>query len=214
MKWGTRKSFGIATAILAVVLIVAYAKQVYSVNHSPLLDYVSTIEEYAENCDVPLTSGFYNRGYLKQEGYYANVTSTVFCRVDELCSLGIVTQVEQQRIQAATDKQWIIIVSANFHFEGSNDPLEGVIDLSDYRIVGTDYYFNCSTELNELQVFNKFLSGNSAFSIASGKTIHVELPFLIDTDSVHGVTPDHITAHGAKLLLSIYPVEAYVTLEL
>lgn len=209
-----KRALHLSWVLIAALLLGAYVWRVCEVNHSSLLDYAPEVIEYSENCEVPLTSGYYNRGYLKQDGYYAKITGTVLCRVDELNRRGIITLEEQELIQTISEGTWIIIVSADFHFEGDGDPLEGVIDLSDYQIVGPDYYLNCCTELNELSIFNKFLSGNSAFSIASGRTIQVEIPFLVNTDSVHSVDANYIQNNDVKILLSRYPVETYVRLSL
>lgn len=212
MKRGVKITRRIVAALTALLIIGVYIWRVYRVNNSPILTHMAEVVEFSEKCDVPLPSGYYNRGYLKQDGYYANVSGSILCRIDELNKLGITTREEEKAIHAATGSEWIIIVSADFHFAGDTDPLEGIIDLSDYKLVGPDYCLDCSIQLNEIGVFNKFLSGNSAFSIASGKTIHVELPFIVETNGAHGIAPDYIRTHELKLLLSRYPVETYVKL--
>lgn len=200
-------------AIIFLVVACMYFWRVYRVNHSTLTNLAPRVQEYSMNQDIPLPSGFYNRGYLDLTGYHVQVTNSVLCRVNELDKAGFISQEEQDLLLSLTANEWIIIVSATFHFEGDTDPLSGVIDMSDYQIVGPDYCFSCSTELNEFALFNKQLAGSSAFSITSGKDIYVQIPFFVDTQSVHAVEPEYILNQGIRLLLSRYPIEMYVKLE-
>lgn len=201
--------------IIAVLLLASlYMYRVYQVNNSPLLEYVPRVQEYSMGQDVSIPSGFYNRGYLDQTGYYINVTDSGMYRIDDLYELGFISEDAQKYIETIINDEWIIIVSATFHFEGNGDPLVGVIDMSDYKLVGPDYYIDCSTELNELAIFNQFLAGSSAFSIGSGKDIEVQIPFLIDEDSPQAIKPDFIINHKLSLLLSRYPDETYVVLNI
>jgi hypothetical protein len=191
-----------------------YIWRVYRVNHSALTDLAPSVQEYSMGQEILLPPGFYNRGYLDQSGYQVQVTDCALCRVNELAERGYISHEEQKTIQHLTDDELIIIVSARFRFEGDGDPLNGIIDMSDYQVVGPDYYINCSTILNETGLFNKFLSGSSAFSIASGRNVDVQIPFIVDTTSVHALDKEFIFDNGIKLLLSRYPVELYVKLEL
>lgn len=200
------------TILFAIVVL--YVWRVYQVNHSALMTLVPSVQEYSMSQDISLPSGFYNRGYLDQTGYHVQVTNCMLHKVDELAEYGYISPEEQKLLQNITDNALIIIVSATFRFEGNGDPLNGIVDMSDYQIVGPDYYINCSTTLNEMCLFNKFLSGNSAFSIASGRDIDVQIPFLVDTTSVHAIDKEFLVNNDIRLLLSRYPIELYVKLEL
>lgn len=46
--------------------------------------------------------------------------------------------------------RYVYIVDATFWFDGDNDPLKNVVDLSSFKLVGDDYYCNFSFEANSL----------------------------------------------------------------
>lgn len=211
---GIRRKRRLILFIAVLLLASLYMYRLYQVNNSPLLEYVPRVQEYSMGQDISIPSGFYNRGYLDQTGYYVNVTGSGMYRIDDLYELGFISEDAQKYFKTITNDEWIIIVSATFHFEGDSDPLAGVIDMSDYKLVGPDYYIDCSTELNELAIFNQFLAGSSSFSIGSGKDIEVQIPFLIDADSAQAIEPDFIINHKLSLLLSRYPDETYVALDI
>lgn len=56
------------------------------------------------------------------------------------------------------------------------------------------------------------LEGNSMFSIGSGKRIELELPFLVDSESVNGISEKYLLSHTPKLMVSQYPYEVYISL--
>lgn len=77
--------------------------------------------------------------------------------------------------------QYVYLVDATFWFDGDNDPLNNVVDLTSFKLVGDDYYCDFSFEVNSLAGVNPVLEGNSMFSIGSGKRIGLQMPFLVDS---------------------------------
>lgn len=108
--------------------------------------------------------------------------------------------------------RYVYIVDATFWFDGDNDPLKNVVDLSSFKLVGDDYYCNFSFEANSLTGVNPVLEGNSMFSIGSGKRIDLQLPFLVDSESVNGLSEKYLLSHPPKLMVSQYPYEVYISL--
>ena len=90
--------------------------------------------------------------------------------------------------------------------------MANVIDLSSFKLVGSDYYCNFSYEIAKIEGFNAILDGNYMFSIGSGKKIELELPFLVNSDSEWAISNDYLLSHPPKLMVSQYPYEVYLSL--
>ena len=99
-----------------------------------------------------------------------------------------------------------------FWFDGDNDPLNNAVDLTSFKLVGDDYYCDFSFEVNSLAGVNPILEGNSMFSIGSGKHIELQMPFLVNSESVNGTSEKYLLSHPPKLMVSQYPYEVYVSL--
>lgn len=207
-----RKCKFIAWILIILAVIILYSYRVYKVNHSGIVEYLPEKEVHSMNENVSIPPGFYNSGYVDMSGYFINVTNCRIWKISDLLEDGYFDDDEITLMDQYADYDWIVIVTAYFYFDGDSDPLIGIIDLSNFRIVGTDYYLNCNTELTEIGIFNTILSGNSQFSIASGNNIEIQLPFLIDTKSIWAVEPEFIF-EDSLLLVSQYPHELYIKLQ-
>ncbi len=203
--------------ILTAVLIAAaflYIIRVYNINHSEILDYLPQTANHNMHEVVAIPSGYYNQGYVDMSGYFMEVRGCNLIRLTDLSSEGFIQQNEMPLVPHTDSCEYVLLVTAVFHFEGTGDPLEGVIDLSNFSVVGSDYYINYSSEFNELALLNKFLNGSSQFSIASSKNIEVILPFLIPGESPWKIEPEYIKNDDISLLFSRYPQEEYIDLDI
>ena len=90
--------------------------------------------------------------------------------------------------------------------------MNNAVDLTSFKLVGDDYYCDFSFEVNSLAGVNPILEGNSMFSIGSGKRIELQMPFLVDSESVNGTSENYLLSHLPKLMVSQYPHEVYVSL--
>ena len=205
------KKIIIAVFILATSL---YIIRVYNINHSEILDYLPQTTKHNMHEVVAIPSGYYNQGYVDMNGYFMEVSDCRLIRLADLSSEGFIQQSEMPLVPHTDNCEYVMLVTAIFHFEGNGDPLEGVIDLSNFSVVGSDYYINYNSEFNELALLNKFLNGSSQFSIASGKNIKVILPFLIPGESPWKIEPEYIMDDNISLLFSCYPLEKHINLEI
>lgn len=205
------KKFLIGVLIVASFL---YIIRVYNINHSEILDYLPQTAMHNMDEVVAIPSGFYNQGYTDMRGYFMEVKDCKLIRLADLSSEGYIQQNEIPLLPHTDSCEYVMLIKAVFHFEGNGDPLKGVIDLSNFSVVGSDYYMNYSSEFNELALFNKFLNGSSQFSIASGKHIEVILPFLIPGESPWRIEPEYIIGDNISLLFSRYPSEEYINLDI
>lgn len=201
-------------AALCLIVTVLYGVRVYSVNHSPMLEYMPNKIVNKAGTRVEMAKGYYHIGYADLTGYYLQVESTRLVTTESLLAKYGMTMNDLERLNISPDCQYVYIVTATFDYEGEGDPTKKVVDLSSFKLVGPDYYFDFSTELNLLKGLNPKLDGNYMFAIGSGKPIEVELPFLIKTQSECAVSPEYLAKTKPKLLISTYPDEIYLELEL
>jgi hypothetical protein len=167
---------------------------------------------YEPGSRVELPGGFYNIGYADLSGYSVKVIDTRFAVMEDILADNGVTADYLDGISYLENSIYVYIVTAVFEYDGVGDPLNSVIDLSSFKLVGRDYYYDFSTELNELGGINPILGGNYMFSIGSGKAIEIELLFPIDTKSGHSVTLKYLIKTNPKVLISYYPDEIYLEL--
>lgn len=204
------------TAIIIVfvlTLIGLYAWRVYKVNHSFMFNFLPEKKIYKMNEDVPIPPGFYNMGYAKMNGYFVKVTDCKTVKIDELAELGYIKPDEMSLVPHRDVCDYMVIVTAVFHFEGDTNPLDDSIDLTNIRLMGDDYYVNYETAMNERMLFNKILKGSSLFSIASGRDIEILLPFFLSATSPDEISPEYVRRKGCTLLISQYPTELHISLE-
>lgn len=206
MKW--KRIVGIL-----LVLLICYGFRVHAVNTSEIVEYAQpTTLEYPSNETVELAPGYYNIGYVDLSGYYIVVTGAHIVRTEDFLLANGYDNSFYDTAEVSRKYQYIYIVDAVFYFDGDNDPLENAIDLTSFKLVGDDYYCNFSYELNALDSMNPILGGNNMFSIGSGNKIELQLPFLIDTESVWGVSLEYLFSHVPQLMVSQYPYEVYISL--
>ncbi len=204
-------------AVVIAALLAAYGYRVYAVNTSEIVKYAEpeTIE-YKVGETVDLMPGYYNTGYVDLSGYHVKVTGARIvkisdilekygCAEEDFYDAPDVDRVDRQY-------QYAYVLDAVFWFDGDNDPLKNAIDLSNFKLVGDDYYSDFSYEINKIEGYNASLDGNCMFSIGSGKKIELELPFLVNSDSVWAVSVDYLLSHPPRLLTSQYPYEVYLSL--
>jgi len=204
-----KKLLIISLCLLAAVL---YGVRVYNVNHSPILEYMPNKIVNEAGTRVGMPAGYYNTGYVDLSGYNIQVVGTRLAKTEDvLAEIGSSMDFFDQ-IEANENCQYVYIVTAIFDYDGEGDPTENAVDLSIFKLVGPDYYFNFDTMLNKQDGFNPKLQNNCMFSIGSGKPIEVELPFLIDTESEWSVSPEYLAKTNPKLLISQYPDEVYIEL--
>jgi hypothetical protein len=168
---------------------------------------------YGPGARVELPGGFYNIGYADLTGYYIRAGGTRLVPMEQLLADNGATADFIDRIGYLKNCQYVYIVTAIFEYEGTGDPLNGVIDLSSFKLVGRDYYFDFNTELNELAGINPVPGGNFMFSIGSGRATEIDLLFPIDTRSGHSVSLEYLIKTDPKVLVSYYPDEIYLELE-
>lgn len=205
-----RKLFIVALAILLVL----YGYRVYAVNNSEFVNYARPITlEHQAGEVVALMPGYYNTGYVDLRGYYITVTGAHFVKLENFLLENGYDNSFYETEQVNHNYQYLYIVDATFHFDGENNPLDNAVDLTSFKLVGNDYYCNFSYEVNGLETVNSvLLQGSSSFSIGSGREIELELPFLVDTDSVWGISPEYLLTHPPWLMVSQYPYEIYISL--
>lgn len=204
-----KKPLIVVSVLLVVVL---YGVRVYHVNHSTMLENMPNKIIYEAGTRVEMVAGFYNYGYADLTGYHLQVTGTRLVKTEELLAEYGMSMDYLERMHVTQNFQYTYIVTAVFDYEGDTDPLEKVVDLSYLKVVGLDYYYDFSTEINQLKGVNTKLDGNFMFSIGSGKPIEIELPFLINTESEWSVSPEYLVNSNPKLLISAYPEEIYIEL--
>lgn len=200
-------------AALGLLLLAGYWYRVYGVNTSEVVQYAQPVTlNYSFNEAVELVPGYYNTGYADLSGYYIIVTGSHIVKTDDyLASAGFDDSFYEDN-DVARKYQYLYIVDATFYFDGEGDPLEQAVDLTSFRLVGEDYYCNFSYEINGLGEINPILGENSMFSIGSGKTIELHLPFLVESGFPWGVSVDDLLADPPKLMVSEYPYEVYISL--
>ena len=201
-------------AAVIVALLVAYGYRVYAVNTSEIVKYAEpkTIE-YKVGEEVELVPGYYNTGYADLSGYHVKVTGARIVKMSDL--LAKYGYDEDDFYDAASvDRQYqhAYILNAVFWFDGDNDPLKNAVDLTSFKLVGSDYYCDFSYEINKIEGYNPILDGNSMFSIGSGKNIELELPFLVNSNSDWAISNDYLLSHPPRLMVSQYPYEVYLSL--
>lgn len=205
-----KKLLLVALCLLAAVL---YCVKVYNVNHSPMLEYMPNKIVHEAGTRVKMPAGFYNIGYSDLSGYNIKVVGTRLIKTEDvLAELGLTLNYFDQ-IETNENCQYVYIVTAIFDYDGEGDPTENAVDLSSFKLVGPDYYFDFDTVLNKQDGFNPKLDGNFMFSIGSGKPFKVEMPFFIDTESEWSVSPEYLAKTNPKLLISQYPDEVYLELD-
>lgn len=200
-------------AALCLLAAVLYGVRVYNVNHSPMLKYMPNKIVHEAGTRVEMPAGFYNIGYTDLTGYNIQVVGTRLVKTEDvLAEIGSSMDYFDQ-IEANENCQYVYIVTAIFDYDGEGDPTENAVDLSSFKLVGPDYYYNFDTVLNKEDGFNPKLDGNFMFSIGSGKPFKVDLPFFIDTESEWSVSLEYLEKTNPKLLISTYPDEVYIELD-
>lgn len=196
------------------VLLAFYGYRVYAVNNSEIVNYAkSKTLEYQAGESVELALGYYNTGYADLRGYYITVTDAHIVKLEEFLIANGSDDSFYEAESINRNYRYLYIVDATFWFDGENNPLDNAIDLTSFKLVGDDYYCNFSYEVNGLESVNPILlPGSSMFSIGSSREIELELPFLVDTDSVWGISEKYLLAHPPRLMVSQYPYEVYIAL--
>ena len=207
----------IVSAVI-VALLVAYGYRVYAVNTSEIVKYAEpkTIE-YQVGEDVDLVPGYYNTGYVDLSGYHLKVTGAHIVKISDIlkkygCDEDDFYDTGDVFNSVSKKYQYAYVLDAVFWFDGDNDPLANAVDLSNFRLVGDDYYCNFSYEIDKIEGYNSILNGNYMFSIGSGKKIELELPFLVNSDSDWAISNDYLLSHPPRLMVSQYPYEVYLSL--
>ena len=199
--------------VTLAILLICYGYRVYKVNTSDIVEYAKPITlKYQVNEAVELKPGYYNIGYADLSGYYICVTGAHIEKMADYLAAHGSDESFYDTQDVDRTYRYVYIVDATFWFDGDNDPLKNVVDLSSFKLVGDDYYCNFSFEANSLTGVNPVLEGNSMFSIGSGKRIDLQLPFLVDSESVNGLSEKYLLSHPPKLMVSQYPYEVYISL--
>ncbi len=205
-------------AAVIVALLAAYGYRVYAVNTSEIVKYAmpETIE-YQVGEAVELVPGYYNAGYADLSGYHVKVTGARIVKISDIlkkygCDEDDFYDTGDPFDSVDRQYQHAYVLDAVFWFDGDNDPLANAIDLSNFKLVGSDYYCNFSYTINKIEGYNPILDGNCMFSIGSGKNIELELPFLVNSDFYWSISPDYLMSHPPKLMVSQYPYEVYLAL--
>lgn len=203
----------VVIAALAVLLAL-YGYRVYAVNNSKVVNYAKPITlEHQSGEAVALMPGYYNTGYADLSGYYITVTGAHIVKLEDFLVANGCDGSFYETETVSRNYQYLYMVNATFCFDGENDPLDNAVDLTSFKLVGDDYYCNFSYEVNGLETVNPILlQGSSMFSIGSGREIELELPFLVDTDSVWGISVKYLLANPPRLMVSQYPYEVYISL--
>lgn len=201
-----------ALIISSLILVVLYGVRLYNINHSHVLEYMPNKVIYESGTRVEMPAGYYNNGYADLTGYYLEAIDSRLLKTSDFLSEYGYSMDVLENLYYSQDYQYVFLVTVTFDYEGEGDPTQKVIDLSDFKLVGLDYYFDCSVELNQLNNFNPILNGRHAFAIGSKKQIELTLPFLINTESEWSVSADYLLRSNPKLLISMYPDEVYLSL--
>lgn len=202
-----------------LALFALCAVRVYAVNHSALLTkYQTGAEVYEAGTNVELSGAMYYIDYADLTGYHMSVTGAELVKTaDFLAGYGMTVE-DLAALSAPGDSTdysrygYVYLVTAAFENDNWAGEQAYSVLLDNFLLVGLDYYIFPSGTINQIPDFNKDLDGASAFSIASGRTLEITLPYLIDTESERALSPEYLLQSQSKLLLTFYPTESYLKL--
>lgn len=196
------------------ILTILYSLRVYSVNHSPNMKYMPTKIVHKVGSRVEMPEGYYFYGYNNLTGYHVAVNDVKIVKTEDILAENEKSSDYLESLYISENFGYVCIISTVFDYDDTGDPTEKYVDLTGFTLVGKDYYFQFSTEINQLKNINTTLDGNHMFSIRSGNPFEVDLVFLIDTESLWAVPIDYLVTSKPMLLLSQYPEEVYLELDM
>lgn len=197
---------------LVFALIACYITMLYITNTQSCLSLSPIVEIYEPNQNVQMRNGFYNLGYSELDEYEICLTSVTVGEAKDIMPL-LYVQEQTDNINPISPGNPIILVDLTVKYESQKNPIGGVIDLSNFLIVGTDYYIHCSPYVVENAKLNEVLRGNHMFSLRDGIEVNIQLPFIVDIDSEWSLNMEYVTKSSPKLLISRYPYELYINIE-
>ena len=208
--------------ITAMVMALAalWGWRVYDLNHDPVVEFArrDTVE-YAAGETVDLVASDYPSGWADLTGYHMKVTGARLVNTVDLLRENGYDESFFDMTDYSDDYALVVLVDTVFWYDGEDDPKEKPVDLTNFRLVGADWSYWYSWEINELGFLNPVLNGGSVFAIVSGKELALTLPFIIREDaggllnkSIGGVSAEDILKSPPRLLTAEYPTEVYAEL--
>lgn len=201
-------------AVLVLVLGCACFIRIYLLNNAEYLKLLPNKVVYEKGESAALNSGDYYFSSYDLDGYYVKVLDYQILTVKEFLQNHDEDQSFLNKHDLPLEIDHICIVTTEFDYKGKKKVSnKKAINLAEFKIVGTDYYINPTTEFNKMGGFNSKLKGNSVFAITSGKPFIVDLAYLLPSNYENKITPDYFEQSEPKILVTYYPDERYLKLK-
>jgi hypothetical protein len=209
-------SIGFIVILLAISLIL----RIWFVNNNePITMYKSNIVRYDSEEEVRLLNESYYNDTVNLSGYRIKVLDYKIQKTDDfLKEYGVnwidvgVPEILNFYGGDKYYKKYTYIAIVTLSFFNESDIADPVM-LNNFLIVGNDYYLYPDMDtIGCIPEFNEVLNGMTGFKLASGNTVDIQIPYLIDTESENCLELDYLLDSNPSVLLSIYPDEVYLAL--
>lgn len=205
----------------ALLLAALWGLRVYALNHDPVVEFSrrKTVE-YAAGETVDLVASDYPSGYADLTGYHMRLTGARLVRTVDLLEDNGYDTTFFDTVDYGEDYALVLLVDAIFWFDGEGDPASNPVNLTNLRLVGNNWSYWYSTEINNLGFLNPALKkGSNAFAITSGRELELTLPFIVREEagglfdkSIGGISTKDILKSPPRILAAEYPTQVYVEL--
>lgn len=212
MTKSKKSIFKTVFALLMTVMVVASSVQIYRVNHAQdLTTYRAKQVIYDAGEVIPLPDEVYYLDMMDLSGYQMKITGTKLLTTENFLKQYNLTYQDLDK-NSIGDGDYGLIYLVDTEFQNTNNDKENkdAIFLENFMLVGADNTIGPATStINTIPGFNPSLKGNSAFAIQSDKTLHVTIPYLIQTTNTGKYTAKELLKDPPKLLIAEYPEEIY-----
>ncbi len=203
--------------VMCFLLAILCGVRIWMVNHSDTIEnYKADTIVYEVGADIDLPDASYYWDVAELDGYGMRVTGVEVLPTEVFLSQYGVTMEGLEALSSEENPSFddyglIYLVTVEFWNNQWREPSDSNLLLDNYILTGPDYYVLPATgSIHRIAGFNPELNGASLFAIQSDRVFEVVLPYLIDTESETGISPEYLVNTEAKLLITVYPEEIYL----
>ncbi len=203
-------------ALSALLLCAGFGYRVYQVNTSKYVQYYPVRKDYEKGESIPLTNGHYYFTNRNWEGYSISVINGRIEKAEDFLKEYNAPEgfLKKNGLEPTHhfNYEYICVVTAELQYGGEDAVKQDSIDISEFHIVGPDFYYQPCVALYSLPDFNPALGTSHMFKIVSGKPFIVEIPYLISTNYETGMSLSYFQLANPQLIVTYYPEERCCTI--
>ena len=211
----------IVTVLCVSLVSVLCAIRIYAVNHQAWVEKYNAKTVVYENetlVDMP-DAYYYIYGKKDLSTYQIRITGTKLVPTETILADNKMTWADLASMGDKSEDEYkkygyVYFITAQFNnTTWENAEQQDLISLDDLVLVGPDYWvFAATRDINLIPGVNPEMYGADSFGIGREGTVEINIPYLLQGESIDSNQMKHFLKYSPRLLVSSYPDMIYLDL--